>query len=43
MNTPTFHTLTDAQFKWVLGISRLTCMELFSYLQTLFKTLAPDE
>ncbi|WP_020394512.1 transposase family protein [Thiolinea disciformis] len=34
MNTPTFHTLTNAQFKRVLGVSRSTFMELLSHLQT---------
>jgi hypothetical protein len=34
MNTPTFTTLTEAQFKRVLGISRTTFAELLSYLLT---------
>lgn len=34
MTTPTFHTLTDAQFKRVLGISRTTFAELLSHLRT---------
>lgn len=34
MKTPTFTTLTDAQFKRVLGISRPLFAELLSYLQT---------
>lgn len=33
MNIPTFNHLTDAQFKRVLGISRLLFAELLSYLQ----------
>lgn len=34
MNTPSYHTLTEVQFKRVLGISRTTFAELLSHLQT---------
>ena len=34
MKTPTFNTLTDAQFKRVLGISRPLFAELLSHLKT---------